>query len=105
MNKIVAGIIKYLIDEKKTNVIPELIAELKKIKDVKREMAVLESAIALSGAQKQEMESLIREKFGRTGEIEYRITPELLGGIKITFGDQILDLSVKSKLNKLYEQT
>ncbi|MGN6835400.1 F0F1 ATP synthase subunit delta, partial [Neisseria sp. P0022.S010] len=31
-----------------------------------------------------------------------KVAPELIGGIKVEVGDQVLDLSVQGKLNALY---
>jgi F-type H+-transporting ATPase subunit delta len=103
-NIVVEGIISYLKKEKLLEVVPELISELKKIEVLPAREVIAETAIELSPAEKLDLRRLIEKKLGWKGDITYIISPKLLGGIKITAGDRVLDLSVKARLNDLYDQ-
>jgi F-type H+-transporting ATPase subunit delta len=35
-------------------------------------------------------------------EIRTEVDPDLIGGVKVEIGDQVLDLSLQGKLNALY---
>jgi F-type H+-transporting ATPase subunit delta len=51
------------------------------------------------GALKQQL----RARAGRDVAIETRIDPEILGGIVIKIGSQMIDASIRTKLNRLAE--
>jgi F-type H+-transporting ATPase subunit delta len=103
-SKVVDGIIDYLKNEDLLDVVPELITALKKIGNNNSVEAIVESAVLLSTKETGEIKILIAEKFLWTGEVKYIVVPELVGGLRITVGDQVMDLSVRAKLNNIYEQ-
>jgi F-type H+-transporting ATPase subunit delta len=103
--KVIDGIIGYLKNENLLHIVPELIFELKKISDQQIKKAVVETAIELTPNEKKEFKDLTDKKFGWKGDMEYVVDPDLLGGAKVTVGDQVLDLSVRAKIKNIYDQT
>ncbi len=65
--------------------------------------AVVESAGALSSAEQNDAFTGLKAKYGQDTTCEFRVNPELLGGMKIRIGSNVLDGSVKARLDALRE--
>ena len=61
---------------------------------------IVESVIPLSAEQTKELTTLLKKKFG-TDTFESKLSPELLGGLRITVGSTQYDASVFGKLTQL----
>lgn len=60
------------------------------------------SAKSLDGHEKKEIEDNIKQKYGAREIVsEYLEDKDLLGGMKIIVGDEILDTTYRNKLNQL----
>ena len=60
--------------------------------------AVIQSAYALSDADRIKIEQLLSKKFGKTIEASVEVKQDLIGGIKILINDTVVDYSVKGSL-------
>ena len=63
--------------------------------------AIIVSAQAMSDAQKGELMAALKAKFGRDVEATVEVDESLIGGAVITVGDQVIDGSVKGRLQKM----
>ncbi len=63
--------------------------------------AEVESVKKLSAAQVKKLTGNLEKFLGRKVVVSYKITPELIGGLRIISGSQMIDDSVESKLNRL----
>jgi len=63
--------------------------------------AQVTTAVALTTAQSQRVAAALRTALGRDPEIETRIDPSILGGIKVRVGSRLFDASLRSKLDSL----
>ena len=63
--------------------------------------AQVTTAVPLSAAQAKGVAAALRQALGKDPEIETRVDPALLGGIKIQVGSRLYDASLKSKLDQL----
>ncbi|MCH8615842.1 F0F1 ATP synthase subunit delta [Sphingomonas sp. SM33] len=61
------------------------------------------TAHALKDDQLAALKLQLRSRVGREVSIETRIDPEILGGIVIKLGSQMIDSSIRTKLNRLAE--
>ena len=66
-----------------------------------RRAVVVESAAALSDAERQKVVAGLAKEYGANLTIEYKIKPELLGGLRIKVGDNVLDGSVQGRIDRL----
>lgn len=66
-----------------------------------RRMVVVESATPLSATEGQQVSKGLRKDYGDNLTIEYKTNPELLGGLRIKVGDDVLDGSVKGRIDRL----
>jgi F-type H+-transporting ATPase subunit delta len=63
--------------------------------------ATIVSAQEMGDAQKADLMAALKAKFGRDVEATVEVDPSLIGGAVITVGDQVIDGSVKGRLQKM----
>lgn len=63
--------------------------------------ALVESAFPIEPAQLPEVLSSLEKRFGRRLNARIELRPELIGGIRVTVGDEVLDTSVKARLEQM----
>ena len=63
--------------------------------------AVVYSAFEIAPAALAEVKALLEKRFGRTLHVKVEIEPELIGGIRVVVGDEVLDTSVKARLDQM----
>lgn len=61
------------------------------------------SAHPLKDDQLAALKQQLRSRAGREVAIETRVDPEILGGIVVKLGSQMIDASIRTKLNRLAE--
>ncbi len=59
------------------------------------------SAFAMSDAQLKDLVADLEARFKRKIEAKVSIDPELIGGVKVEVGDEVLDASVRAKLEAM----
>lgn len=92
-----------LVDNRRLGVLPEISAlfgELKNAQEGTRE-AVVSSAFPLDDAQVKNLVADLERKFGCKVKATVELAPELIGGVRIALGDQVIDASVRGKLNAM----
>ncbi len=63
--------------------------------------AQVTTAMPLTPAQAKGVAQALRQALGKDPEIETRVDPAILGGIKVKVGSRLFDASLKSKLDSL----
>ena len=63
--------------------------------------AQVTTAVPLSAAQSKGVAAALRQALGKDPEIETRVDPAILGGVKVRVGSRLYDASLKSKLDSL----
>jgi F-type H+-transporting ATPase subunit delta len=63
--------------------------------------AKVSSAVALTGDEQSALGEKLDARFGQPLELRFDVDPSLLGGVKVRVGDQVIDGSVKGKLEAL----
>ncbi len=63
--------------------------------------AVVESAYPLDAGQLAELTDVLEKRFGRKLTLEVRVDPALIGGVRATVGDEVLDTSVRARLERM----
>ena len=71
--------------------------------DVNNRSARVESAVALSEAQQQEVRASLGRLKGADVEVEFAENADLIGGMRVKLGDDVYDGSVKTRLSRLVE--
>lgn len=63
--------------------------------------AVIYSAFAIEPAQLADVVATLEKRFARKLNPSVVLAPELIGGIRVVVGDEVLDASVKSRLEQM----
>lgn len=63
--------------------------------------AEVTSALPLTDAQLGAVRAALRQSLGKDPEIETRVDPSILGGLKVKVGSRLFDASLKTKLDQL----
>ncbi len=63
--------------------------------------AQVTTAVALTDAQTESLKSALRQALGKDPQIETKVDPAILGGLKVRVGSRLYDASLKSKLDSL----
>jgi F-type H+-transporting ATPase subunit delta len=100
-----ANLVRLLAEARRLPLLPEIVAlyehhraEAEKVIDVH-----VRSAIELGQAQQDMLSAALKQKLGREVRLHQELDPDLIGGAVIRAGDQIIDGSVKERLNQLAE--
>lgn len=82
---------------------PSIASYVRELADEERGVlrAVVTTAVELDEARLAQVRERIANTSGRQVELESRVDPEILGGMVIRIGDQMLDGSTRSRLRKL----
>lgn len=73
---------------------------LVRLEFARREVTV-ESAVELDSASQQRVVAGLANQYGPDLVVQYKITPDLLGGLRIRVGNDVFDGSVKGRLERL----
>ena len=63
--------------------------------------ALVESAFPIDDAQLAAVKASLEKRFARRLEPRVQVVPELIGGIRVVVGDEVLDTSVKARLEQM----
>ncbi len=63
--------------------------------------AVIHSAFAIDGGALAGVVAKLERRFGRKLNARVEIDPQLIGGIRVVVGDEVLDTSVKARLEQM----
>jgi len=66
--------------------------------------AVIESAAALSQETSDQVLRDLKSKYGEALTTDFRVNPDLIGGLRIRVGSDVLDGSVRGRLDRLDQE-
>jgi F-type H+-transporting ATPase subunit delta len=69
--------------------------------EVEKHHAVIESAVQLDPATSNQLVASLQAKYGQELTTEFKVSPELLGGLRIKVGSDVVDGSVRERLHRL----
>lgn len=69
-----------------------------------RTVATVTAAAALSAAQQTRLGDLLSQRYGGTISLNVVIDPSLVGGLRVQIADDVIDLSVSSRLAELRQR-
>lgn len=98
-----ANFVRTVIDNGRVNVLPEIAAQFQALKNKAggTDDVTIYSAFALDNSALAEVKSLLEKRFGRPLNATVTVDPELIGGIRAVVGDEVLDTSVKARLEQM----
>jgi F-type H+-transporting ATPase subunit delta len=101
--KIIRNFLFLIVDHRRTNALPEIIAAFQEVIRQRQGIAEAEvfSAVELNTTQRKQFAQTLERITGKKIEAKYSLDPALLGGALIRVGDTIYDGSVRSRLNEM----
>ena len=98
-----ANLVKLLAENGRLPVLPEIAEQFETLKAGAEGVieATITSAQALTQPQIDELVAGLKRKFNRAVNVSVAVDPELIGGAVIAVGDQVIDGSVKGRLQRM----
>ena len=98
-----ANFVKLLIENQRLAVLPDVATQFRRLKNRAEGFAdcLIETAFPLSEAQVAELLASLSKKFGQQLKPEVRVNADLIGGVRATVGDQVLDGSFRARLSDM----
>lgn len=95
--------VKELVKNGRVAVLPQIAELYESLKADQGGMleAQVTSAFPMSKAQVKELVGKLEVKFGKKITAKVEVNPELIGGVKIEIGDDVIDASVQAKLQSM----
>ncbi|MFC3913052.1 F0F1 ATP synthase subunit delta [Pseudaeromonas sharmana] len=99
------NLMRVMAENGRLSVLPAVLAEFVALKSEldKQLDAEVTSASPLSDADMAKIQASLEKRYGRTVKLNCTVDPALMAGLVIKAGDEIIDASVRSKLNRLAE--
>ncbi len=70
----------------------------------KRLRAEVRSAVPIEAADLTRIQASLERITGRTVSLDTQVAPELLGGVQVQIGNQVLDASIRSQLDSIKDR-
>lgn len=101
-----SSFIAVLISAKRYNLLAEICKQVHTLLDDRKGIsrAVVTSARVLSQAQQTAARKALSARYGKTVEAVFKTDPSLLGGLRMVCNGELIDGSIKSRLDKLQEE-
>lgn len=98
-----ANFLHTVIDNGRLAAMPEIARQLRTLKNAAEGVAdcLVETAFPLSEAQVNELVGPLAKRFGLKLKPAIKVDPDLIGGVRVTVGDHVLDTSVRSRLQAM----
>ena len=95
--------LRAVIDNGRLSVLPEIASQFRALKNAKSGSsdATVYSAFPLEGAALADLAATLEKRFGRKLNLKVEIEPALIGGVRVVVGDEVLDTSVKARLEQM----
>ncbi len=95
--------LRMVIENGRLAALPEVASQFRALKNAQSGTsdAVVYSAFPIEGAALADVAVLLEKRFGRKLNPTVVVAPELIGGIRVVVGDEVLDTSVKARLEQM----
>ena len=95
--------LRTVIDNGRLSALPEIAAQFRALKNAQggSSDAVVYSAFPIDGAALAEVSATLEKRFGRKLNVKVELDAELIGSIRVVVGDEVLDTSVKARLEQM----
>lgn len=95
--------LRTVIDNGRISVLPEIAAQFRALKNAQSGSsdATVYSAFALDGAALASLGATLETRFGRKLNLTVELEPALIGGVRVVVGDEVLDTSIKARLEQM----
>ena len=99
----IGNLLHAVIDNGRLAALPEMAAQFQALVDARSgvSQATIQSAFPIDDAQLAQVVATLEKRFGRKLDAKVEVDPELIGGIRAIVGDEVLDTSVRARLEQM----
>jgi F-type H+-transporting ATPase subunit delta len=99
----VQNFLRAVLDNDRLDALPEIAAQFHALVNAQSGVsdATVYSAFAIDAAQLDGVVATLEKRFGKKLNASVVVQPELIGGIRVVVGDEVLDTSVKARLEQM----
>lgn len=100
---VVQNLLRTVIDNGRLAAMPEIAAQYRALVNAMTGVsdATVYSAYPINGTQLPEVVQALEKRFNRKLNASVVVEPDLIGGIRVVVGDEVLDTSVKARLEQM----
>jgi F-type H+-transporting ATPase subunit delta len=97
------NLLRAVIDNGRLSVLPEIAAQFHALVSARSGVsdAIVYSAFPIEPAQLADVVASLEARFKRKLNASVQLQPDLIGGIRVVVGDEVLDTSVKARLEQM----
>lgn len=95
--------LRVVIDNGRLGVLPEIASQFRALKNAQSGSsdATVYSAFALDDAALADLVTTLEKRFEKKLNLKVQLEPDLIGGVRVVVGDEVLDTSVKARLEQM----
>lgn len=95
--------LRLIVENGRLSALPEIAAQFRALCNARAGVAdaVVQSAFPIDPSQLSEITGLLEKRFGRKLNLSVELVPDLIGGIRVAVGDEVLDTSIKARLEQM----
>ena len=99
----VQGFLRTVLDNGRLAALPEIAAQFHALVNAQSGVsdAVIESAYPIDADQLSDVTAALEKRFERRLNASVVVKPELIGGVRVVVGDEVLDTSVSARLQQM----
>ena len=95
--------LRAVIDNGRISVLPEIAEQFRALKNEQggSSDATVYSAFAMEAGALADLKAILEKRFGKKLDLSVELQPELIGGVRVVVGDEVLDTSIKARLEQM----
>ncbi|HEV6966976.1 MULTISPECIES: F0F1 ATP synthase subunit delta [Roseateles] len=99
----VQNFLRTVVENGRLAALPEIVAQYHALANAASGVsdAQIYSAFEISDAQLADLKASLEKRFGRKLDARVHLEPGLIGGVRVVVGDEVLDTSVKARLERM----
>ena len=103
LSETTGNLLRVLLENGRLTALPEIAAQFVALKNSRAGVldARVESPFPLDAQALSELNAALERRFGRKLRPILALVPELIGGVRVVVGDQVLDASVRARLEQM----
>lgn len=98
-----ANFLRAVLDNGRLAAVPEIVEQFLAQKNAQAGVAdaVVHSAFPIDAAALADLSVVLEKRFARKLQLSVALDPELIGGVRVVVGDEVLDTSVRARLEHM----
>jgi F-type H+-transporting ATPase subunit delta len=95
--------LRTVLENGRLEALPEIANQFRVLKNAQGGLsdATVFSAFPMDASALADVSSMLEKRFGRKLNFVIEVQPELIGGIRVVVGDEVLDTSIKARLEQM----